>query len=221
MLEQVVPAGRREADAEVTGDLAGQAATLEVIHRVLALRMAFQGLAIVLGSGIEQRVERRVHRLARCAPAPAFLARHIHAGALGQFLDRLGKFQLIVVHDEAEGIAAGAAAEAVVELLVRADGERGGLFLVERAAGAVVLAGLLQLDARAHHIDDVGAVEQVIDEGLRDQAGHRRSAYCPAQALDNGWVEKQKLRSLAKARGGVFKCNARPEPGIRAWRVRY
>ncbi|MNP25545.1 hypothetical protein D3C76_1183580 [compost metagenome] len=77
-----------------------------------------------------------------------------------------------MVHDEAKGIAAGAAAEAVVELLVRADGEGGGLFLVERAAGAVVLAGLLQLDARTHHIENVGAVEQVIDEGLRYQAGH-------------------------------------------------
>jgi len=125
LLEQVVPAGRGEAEAEVASDFTGQAAALEVIHGVLALRMALQGLAIVLGGGIEQRVERRVHRLARRAPAPAFLARHVHAGALGQLLDRLGKFQLIVVHDEAEGIAAGAATEAVVELLVRADGEGG------------------------------------------------------------------------------------------------
>ena len=58
LLEQVVPAGRGEADAEVAGYFAGQAATLEVVHRVFVLRMAFQCLAIVLGSGIEQRVER-------------------------------------------------------------------------------------------------------------------------------------------------------------------
>ena len=71
-----------------------------------------------------------------------------------------------MVHDEAEGVAAGAAAKAVVELFVRADAEGRRLFLVERAEGAVVLAGLLQLDARTDHFDDVGAVEQVIDEGL-------------------------------------------------------
>lgn len=173
VLEQVVPARRGEAEAEVAGDLAGQAAALQVVHRGLARRVAFQRLLVELGGGAEQRVERRVGRLARRVPASAaFLARHVHAGALGQFLDRLGELQLVVVHDEAERVAAGAAAEAVVELLVRADGERGSLFLVERAAGAVVLAGFLQLDARTHHLDDVGAVQQVIDEALRYQAGH-------------------------------------------------
>ncbi|MNN50659.1 hypothetical protein D3C81_1652550 [compost metagenome] len=134
--------------------------------------MALQGLAVEAGGGVEQRVERRVDRLARLLSGTAVLVRHLEAGALGQLLDRLGKLQVVVVHDEAEGVAAGAAAEAVVELLVRADAERGGLFVVERAAGAVVLAGLLQLDARTHHLDDVGAVEQVVDEALRDQAGH-------------------------------------------------
>ncbi|MNJ69737.1 hypothetical protein D3C77_661230 [compost metagenome] len=43
---------------------------------------------------------------------------------------------------------------------------------MERAARGVILAGFLQLDARADHFDDVGAIEQVIDEGLRNQAGH-------------------------------------------------
>ncbi len=148
VLEQVVPAGRGETEAEVAGDLAGQAAALQVVHRGFARGVAFQRLLVELGGGAEQRVERRVGRLARRVPASAaFLARHVHAGALGQFLDRLGELQLVVVHDEAERVAAGAAAEAVVELLVRADGERGSLFLVERAAGAVVLAGFLQLDA--------------------------------------------------------------------------
>src|SRR5690606_399437 len=87
--------------------------------------------------------------------------------------DRLGKVQVVVVHDEAERVAACAAAEAVVELLVGADAERRGLFLVERAAGRVVLAGLFQLDTRTHHLDDVGAVEQIVNEGLRYQAGHK------------------------------------------------
>ncbi|MNQ42737.1 hypothetical protein D3C85_564450 [compost metagenome] len=71
-----------------------------------------------------------------------------------------------MVHDEAEGVAAGAAAEAVIELLVGADAERRSLFLVERAAGSVIFAGLFQLQARADHIDDVGAVQKVVNEAL-------------------------------------------------------
>lgn len=77
-----------------------------------------------------------------------------------------------MVHDEAEGVAARATAEAVVELLVRADAEGGGLFLVERAAGGVVLAGLFHLQARADNIDDVGAVQKVVNKALGNQPGH-------------------------------------------------
>ncbi len=173
MLHQVVPAGRREAQAEVAGDDAGQSAALEVFHRGLARRVTLQRLTVIVGGGGEQRIERRIDRLTGLMLAPAVLAGDFHAGALCQLLDRLGEVQLVVVHDEAEGVAAGAAAKAVVELFVRADAEGRRLFLVERAEGAVVLAGLLQLDARTDHLDDVGAVEQVIDEGLGDQSGHR------------------------------------------------
>ncbi|MDT4861515.1 hypothetical protein FQZ97_961230 [compost metagenome] len=74
--------------------------------------------------------------------APAFFARHVHAGALGQVLDRLGKVQLVVIHDKTQCVAASATAEAVIELFVRADAERRGFFLMEGAAGGVVLAGL-------------------------------------------------------------------------------
>ena len=58
MLEQVVPAGRCEAQAEVAGDDAGQPASLEVFHRGFARRMAFQRLAVIVGGGGEQWVER-------------------------------------------------------------------------------------------------------------------------------------------------------------------
>ncbi|MNJ50172.1 hypothetical protein D3C77_454350 [compost metagenome] len=77
-----------------------------------------------------------------------------------------------MVHDEAKGVAARAAAKAVIELLVGADAEGRGFFFVERAAGSEVLAGLFQLHARTHHIDDVGTVEEVVDETLGNQPGH-------------------------------------------------
>ena len=58
VLVQVVPARRGEAQAEVAGNLAGQAAALEVVHGRLARRVALQGLAVVVGGGRQQRVER-------------------------------------------------------------------------------------------------------------------------------------------------------------------
>src|SRR5690606_37840515 len=150
---QAIPAGWGEAEGEVAGDDSGYAATLQILHRRLARRMALQRLPVIVAGGGQQRIERRIDRLARTTAGAALLAGHVHADALGQILDRLGEVQVVVVHHEAQGVATGAAAEAVVELLVRADREGRGLFLVERAAGAVVLAGLLQLDARAHHFD--------------------------------------------------------------------
>lgn len=71
-----------------------------------------------------------------------FLRGDFHAGGFGQVLDGLGEIQVVVVHEKAEGVAAGAAAEAVIELLVGADAERRGFLFMERAAGGVVLAGL-------------------------------------------------------------------------------
>ncbi|MNG22525.1 hypothetical protein D3C84_1070160 [compost metagenome] len=43
---------------------------------------------------------------------------------------------------------------------------------MERAAGRVVFAGFFQLDARTHHVDDVEAVDQVVNETLGNQPGH-------------------------------------------------
>ncbi|MCY1383128.1 hypothetical protein D9M69_712240 [compost metagenome] len=88
---------------------------------------------------------------------------------------------------------------------------------MEGAAGGVVLAGLFQLDARGDHVDDIGAVEQVIDKGLWDQAGHRRSGYCRARRLDK-YLRKPK-DSAPPVGGAESKSEARPRPGIQALRL--
>jgi hypothetical protein len=44
---------------------------------------------------------------------------------------------------------------------------------MERAAGAVVLAGFAQFDAAIHRIDYVDTVKQVVNKALRDHAGHK------------------------------------------------
>ncbi len=67
--------------------------------------------------------------------AAAFALRHLHAGAAGQFLDGVDEAHALVFHDEADGRAVRAAAEAVVELLGRADREGRRFLVVEGAAG--------------------------------------------------------------------------------------
>ncbi len=134
--------------------------------------MTAQGLAVELRGGVQQRIQRGIGRLARFLVAPALLARDFHACRACQFLDGLGKIQVVVVHDEAKGIATGAATKAVIELLVGAHGEGRGLFLVERAAGRIILAGFFQLDTGADHVDDVEAVDEVVNETLGNQPGH-------------------------------------------------
>jgi hypothetical protein len=75
-----------------------------------------------------------------------------------------------VFHEEGDGRAVGAAAEAVIELLGRADREGGGFFAVEGAARLVVGAGLLEGNVALDDRDDVGAVEKLLDEILGDHA---------------------------------------------------
>ncbi len=128
--------------------------------------MRFQCLPVKFSRGIKQWVQRRIGRLPRFMRAAAFFARDFHASGFGQFFNSLDEVQIVVVHHEAEGVTASAAAKAIVELLVRADTEGGGFLFVKRAAGGVILAGFFHLQARAHHIDDVGAVQKVVNEAL-------------------------------------------------------
>ncbi len=107
--------------------------------------------------------------------------RHLKTGALGQFFDRLTEWQVIVFHEKSDRGAMGAAAEAMIELLIRADGEGWGFFVVEGAAGLIILAGLAKLDAGADQIDNVGPRQQVVDEFGRnsDQAMPEKAVWVP------------------------------------------
>ena len=80
---------------------------------------------------------------------------------------------MLVVHEEADDIALGMAAEAVEELLGLADGERGCLLVMERTARHVLLAFTLQGYTGIDDTDDIAASDQVIDEMLGDTACHR------------------------------------------------
>ena len=70
-----------------------------------------------------------------------------------------------MIHNEADGIAASAAAETVVHAFRFADGKAGRLFLMEWAAGRPVLSTFFQVgQVAANHADDVlvGAVNGML-----------------------------------------------------------
>src|SRR5690606_27285393 len=50
------------------------------------------------------------------------------------------------------------------------DGERRGLFRMEGAAGAVVGAGLLERHVALDDVDDVDAIQQLLDKAVRNHA---------------------------------------------------
>jgi hypothetical protein len=62
------------------------------------------------------------------------------------------------------------AAEAVIELLGRADREGGRLLVVERAEAREIGPRFLQLDVARDDIDDVDPVEEILLERFRDQS---------------------------------------------------
>jgi hypothetical protein len=77
---------------------------------------------------------------------------------------RLDEAHSGMLHQEADGVAMHAAAEAVIELLGRADRERGRLLAMERAQAHEIGAGLAQLHVAPDDLHDVGACDQFLDE---------------------------------------------------------
>src|SRR4030065_399511 len=65
---------------------------------------------------------------------------------------------------------ASAAAEAVIELLRRADGEGGRFFVMKGAAGAEVGTRFFQLQMAMNNVDDIDAIEQIAFKGIGNHA---------------------------------------------------
>ena len=164
-LRQRPPAVGRIAQAVVGGDFVGEAAFFQVAFGCFAGGQLAGVEGGGLGGGFFQGLLALFAARARFgAFLPTFLLRHRHAGAVGQILHGFGEAQSLVFHDETDGRAVRAAAEAVVELFARADGERRGLFFVERAAGHVVGAAFLQRHALVDDVDNIGFGQQLVDE---------------------------------------------------------
>jgi hypothetical protein len=171
---QVLPAVRGVADAEARRDLAGEPAALQVLDRI---RRGLELLPVVV-AGL-------LHDLVQVGTRFGFLrARlelgHLHADRFGQVLHRVDVAEPLVLHQERDGVAVHAAAEAVIELLGGADGERGRLLGVEGTAGEVVRTALLQRNVALDHVDDVDAMEQFLLERIWNHV--RDAMRCAAAA---------------------------------------
>ena len=61
------------------------------------------------------------------------------------------------------------AAKTMIELLGGANGKTGGFFIVKRTAGRVIRTRFFQWHAFINHIDNVNAIEYVLNKTFRNQ----------------------------------------------------
>ena len=155
---ETVPRVGRKAQAEARHGLRRELPAGEIVPRRLA------------GRGLELRVEKarrvpveREQALAFFRAGVVRLLGQLHARAVGQKGHRLREREILDLHDEADDAAALAAAEAVVDLLVRRDGKRRRLFAVKRAEPEEVRPAFFrQAHVAAHDVDDVVALGELL-----------------------------------------------------------
>jgi hypothetical protein len=153
--EDLVPGAGRVADAEGAQSLLAEAALGQVPARLLRLRRLPEVAGVVGGDAVQQLLEAAALLAAGLGPRVLLLARDLDPVAVGQELDRLGKPEPVLLFDELDHVAADPAAEAVVELFLGIDRERGGALVVERTEAGVAGAGAAQIGVSGDHLDDV------------------------------------------------------------------
>src|SRR5262249_6919784 len=173
-------ASRREPEPEFPADLLTEAAAREVVARVRpGLRVPEQPL-VERRRLVEQLEEAHPAAPSSVLPRRGFLVLERDAKPLGQPLDRAREVEPLGLADEAEEIAALAAAEAVVEPLARVDREARRPLVVEGAAAREVAAGFAQRRALFDDRDEVGALPNRLDARLLDPRHYSDAAYSSA-----------------------------------------
>ena len=151
----------RKLETEVYGGLPRDLSLVQVLRAGLAALVVEQIVVEARRVAVEFQKSR-----AQAAALTLFLLRDGHIRALGEKADRVGEGQVLLLHDEVDDAAALFAAEAVIDLLVRRDGERAGLFVVKGAETEVVRALFGERHIAAHHVDDVAARDQLVQKAL-------------------------------------------------------
>ena len=153
-VDGVVPGVRRGAEAEQFHGFRRHAAFCEIIAGGLAGGFVEQAILPALGD-LLVNLEQLVLEMARLLFAGVLVEFQGNFGAFGQPADGVHEPDVFVFLDEGENVAALVAAEAVENLFMRIDVEAGGLFLVKRAEGGEVGAGLFQRQIRPDDVHNV------------------------------------------------------------------
>jgi hypothetical protein len=146
---------------------------LEVRCRQTPFPRSFQRTAVELGGEAAGIVEGLMFRVLTRSPAGSGNG---DPRPVRKRPDRFDERELFPGHHEAEDVPARPAAETVVHLPFRADGERGGLLLVERTEADVALPPLPEGDGGGDDVHDVGRPTHFVDGRFRD-AHHGQAIY--------------------------------------------
>ena len=168
---QIAPSIRRIAQAKLLGDLTRETSPFQVVHR---LGTGFEVLAVRLAGFFKHFVQSGLAlALLLCAltlGGVGIVLGNLQAITLRQIFHCLDETHAAMLHQKANGVAVLAAAKAMEKLFGGADRKRGRFFPMKRAQAHVIGAALFQRHIAAHHLHHIGAVDQLLDEGLGD--GH-------------------------------------------------
>ena len=157
-LHQVVPARWCKADPKVAGNLAREAAAFQVIHDFVALRVLSQGVLVELARVLEASYSGLFLSFGGSRP-PGVIFGYFQAQGLRKALDCLAEIEPFVFHHKPQGVPAGPAAKAVIELSLGVYRKGWRFLVVKRAAGAVVFACLLELHSAIDDLDNIEATQ--------------------------------------------------------------
>ena len=167
-LAQTIPSVRRITYPVFGSDLASQPASFQIIDR---RSCATQLLSI--------EITRQCHGIGKCEcfclqfsalrrRQAIFLLGHRHAHVLRQIFHRLDKTQSRILHQKTYRSAVRTTTKAVIKLLGRTDRKAGRFFVMKGAEATEIRATFLELHVATHHVDDVNAVQKILNETLRD-----------------------------------------------------
>ena len=200
-----LPAARGQPEPERLRDLLAEPATLEIRAHRLAGRALPEVALVERGRRLEQLVEPVALAPLRVGLRRGLLVLELDVEAVGEPLDRADEVQSLELLDEADRVAADAAAEAVVRPAVRRHGEARRLLLVERTETGVAAADLAQPRALLDEHDDVGRALDRFDGGVLDPRHQSVLRVVEREAVGHARDELRDLLFAVAAFGEVLE----------------
>src|SRR6185437_3384875 len=169
-----------EPEPELAAHRLAEAAAGEVVARERAGRRFPEQALVERGRLVEQVVQPPAAVAPRVLRRRGLVVLDRDAEAVGEPLHGACKVEPLRLLHEGEGIAALAAAKAVVVALHGVDGEAGRALLVERAPAGELAAGLPERRALLDHPHEVGRLPDGFEGRVRDPGHYNAAAYSSA-----------------------------------------